>query len=36
MPITNSISQEWIDEFEKEVVGDIYDIVAIRQHKLIK
>lgn len=36
IPISSSISQEWIDEFEKEVVGDIYDIVAIRQHKLIK
>ena len=35
MPISNSISQEWIDEFEKEVIGDIYDIVVIRQHKLL-
>lgn len=36
IPVSSSISQEWIDEFEKEVIGDIYDIVVIRQHKLIK
>jgi hypothetical protein len=36
MPMSNSISQEWINEFEKEVIGDIYDIVVIRQHELIK
>lgn len=24
MPISSAISQEWIDEFDKEVIGDIY------------
>ena len=25
MPISSAISQEWIDEFDKEVIGDIYN-----------
>ena len=25
MPMSSAISQEWIDEFDKEVIGDIYN-----------
>lgn len=25
MPISSAITQEWIDEFDKEVIGDIYN-----------
>lgn len=31
MPISSAISQEWIDEFDKEVIGDIYNNKNVKQ-----